>query len=194
MNKNLNAGVVAAAVLVFTSLVAGAAEPGAKDTRPSREAHEKYLYEKREAEAKASAKGDSAKGDKPKELTGAEQKALATKAREDYEQSVRDKKAAAVAADKAARAEKAAKAARTDQQLTEEERRAKREQYEQSVREKSGKGDMKADAKGDMKAAAKARGEKIDRAPVVDPATRAAEESWVRKNPAEAAEPPKKPK
>jgi hypothetical protein len=68
------------------------------------------------------------------------------------------------------------------------------EAHEQSLREKSGKGEMKADAKSDMKAAAKPRGEKIERATVVDPATRAAEESWVRKNPAEAAEPPKKAK
>ena len=139
MHKNLNAGAVAAAVLAFTSLVAGAADaPAAKDKplgdRAGREAHEKALLDKREAEAKASAKADKAK-----QLTGAEQKALATKAREEYEQS---------------------------------------------VREKSGKREMKADAK--------ARGDKIERTPMVDPATRA-EEELARKNPA-PADPPKKPK
>ena len=192
MHKNLNAGAVAAAVLAFVSLVAGAADtltPAAKDkpvadTRAGREAQEKALHDKREAQLKARAKADNAK-----QLTGAEQKALATKAREKYEQSVREKKAAAVAADKAGR-DKA-------QQLTGAEQKAlatkAREEHEESAREKSGKGDMKASAKGAIKADARPRGDKVERTPEVDPATRRAAEESARKNPAiNAADPPKR--
>ena len=179
-------------MLAFVSLVAGAADaptPAAKDksvgdTRAVREAQEKALHDKREAQLKAKAKADSAR-----QLTGAEQKAMATKAREEYQQSVREKKDAAVAADKAGR-DKA-------RQLTGAEQKALatkgREEYEASARDKGGKGDMKASAKGATKVDPRPRGDKGDRRPVVDPSTRAAEEV-ARKNPAvDAADPPKRP-